>query len=85
MRSTPDVSKSLWDGIRTTFSNVNLANKTLLRTIIGSVLIAGVLIVFQFFIGKSLGPLLLGTISILLGFVIILPFIWVEIRQLFQL
>ena len=85
MRSTPDVGKSLWDGIRTTFSNVNLANRTLLRTMIGSVLIAGVLIAFQFFVGKSLGPLLLGTSSILLGFLIILPFIWVEIRQLFQL
>jgi putative peptidoglycan lipid II flippase len=77
--------KSFWDKIRAVFNAARLANKTLLRTIVGSLVIAGALILFQLSVGRNLSHLLVGTGSILLGCLIILPFIWVEIRQLFKL
>jgi len=85
MRSSPVDGKSFWARSRTTFDSASLANKTLLRTAVGSVVIAGVLIPFQLFIGKNLGHFMNGTSSMLLGVAVIIPFIWVEIRQLFQL
>ena len=85
MRSTAVEGKSFWERIRISFNSISLANGTLLRTLIGSIVIAAVLVVFQLFVGKHLGHLLNGASSILLGVLVILPFIWVEIRQLFQL
>jgi putative peptidoglycan lipid II flippase len=85
MRSSPVDGKSFWARLRTTFDSASLANKTFLRTAVGSVVIAGVLIPFQLFIGKNLGHFMTGTSSMLLGVAVIIPFIWVEIRQLFQL
>lgn len=83
-RSSMD-GNSFWARVKTTFSTLNLANKTVLRTLAGSLVIAGILIPFQLFVGKNLGHFLNGTSSMLLGVLIIVPFIWVEIRQLFQL
>jgi putative peptidoglycan lipid II flippase len=85
MSTSFEDGKSFRSRIRTTFSNINLANRTFLRTVLGSIVIGGVLIPFQLFVGKNLGQFVNGASSMLLGVVIILPFIWVEIRQLFQL
>jgi putative peptidoglycan lipid II flippase len=76
---------NLWQKISAIFCAGDMARKTVFRTILGSLLTAGVLICYQRMAGDLLGELLIGVSSLLLGSLIVLPFIWIEIRQLFKL